>query len=98
MQEHAVKTVKISEFKAKALAIMDEVARTGAPVLVTRRGKPLVKVEPCDTRPAANQLGALRNVTKVGGDIVSPVFDEWEDPLVAEAMTHFRPKGKPRRK
>ena len=34
------------EFKAKCLAIMDEVNETGRPLLVTKRGEPSVKVFP----------------------------------------------------
>ena len=79
-----MKSVKIREFKAKALAIMDEVASTRTPVLLTRRGKPLVKVDPRDEPPTVNQLGTLRHVTEILGDIVGPVFNEWEGPLVAE--------------
>ena len=93
-----MKSVKISEFKAKALAIMDEVASTRTPILVTRRGKPLVKVEPCDEPPTVNQLGTLRHMGTILGDIVGPVFDEWEDPLVAESTLEIRRKTKPRDK
>ena len=40
------KQVGIAEFKAKCIALMDEVSRTGEPLTVTRRGKRLVQVEP----------------------------------------------------
>jgi prevent-host-death family protein len=39
-------TVKASEFKAKCLALMDEVARTGEPILVTKNGKPIAELRP----------------------------------------------------
>ena len=32
--------IKASEFKAKCLAILDEVERTRQPVVITKRGKP----------------------------------------------------------
>ena len=41
-----MKTVGIFEAKTRLSEICDEVARSGASVLVTRRGKPLVRIEP----------------------------------------------------
>jgi len=38
-------TVTATEFKARAAKILKEVAATGDPVTVTKRGKPLVRVE-----------------------------------------------------
>ena len=38
--------VKASEFKAKCLALMDEVARTGDPVVITKNGKPIADLVP----------------------------------------------------
>jgi prevent-host-death family protein len=34
------------EFKAHCLRLIDEVARTGVPIVVSKRGKPLVRVVP----------------------------------------------------
>lgn len=41
-----MQTIKASEFKAKCLALMDQVARTGEPVLVTKNGKPVAELRP----------------------------------------------------
>ena len=41
-----MRTVGIFEAKAKLSEICDEVARSGRSVVVTRRGKPLVKIDP----------------------------------------------------
>jgi prevent-host-death family protein len=41
-----VKTVGIFEAKAKLSEICEEVARSGQGVVVTRRGKPLVRIGP----------------------------------------------------
>jgi prevent-host-death family protein len=35
-----MKTVEAAEFKAKYMKILDEVADTGEPVLITRNGEP----------------------------------------------------------
>ena len=41
-----MKTVGIFEAKTKLSEICEEVARSGKSVLVTRRGKPLVRIDP----------------------------------------------------
>ena len=38
------------EFKAKCLAIMDEVYETGRPLVVTKRGEPVIEVFPARNR------------------------------------------------
>ena len=35
-----MRTIKASEFKAKCLKLMDEVAETGEPVVITKNGRP----------------------------------------------------------
>jgi prevent-host-death family protein len=41
-----MRTIGIFEAKAKLSEICEEVARSGESVVVTRRGKPLVKIDP----------------------------------------------------
>ena len=40
----ATTTVSATEFKATCLELMDEVARTGTEVIVTKHGRPVVRV------------------------------------------------------
>jgi prevent-host-death family protein len=69
--------VKASEFKAKCLALMDEVARTGKPVLVTKKGKPVAELRP--HRPRAEKAaGVWKGRLIVKGDIIAPVSAEWD--------------------
>ena len=37
-------TIQASEFKAKCLALMDQVARTGQTIVVTKNGKPVAEL------------------------------------------------------
>jgi prevent-host-death family protein len=69
--------IKASEFKAKCLALMDEVARTGASVVITKNGKAVAELVPHRPR-RQNARGILKNELFVTGDIVSPVDVEWE--------------------
>jgi prevent-host-death family protein len=74
-----MQTVKASEFKAKCLALMDEVARTGEPITVTKNGKPVVELRPAPKARAASLFGLHKGQIKILGDIVEPVdSDEWE--------------------
>jgi prevent-host-death family protein len=43
-----MRTVGIFEAKAKLSEICEQVARSGESVVVTRRGKPLVRIEPAE--------------------------------------------------
>jgi antitoxin (DNA-binding transcriptional repressor) of toxin-antitoxin stability system len=40
-----VRKIKASEFKAKCLKLIDEVAETGEAIVITKRGKPIARVE-----------------------------------------------------
>ena len=41
-----MKQMRASTFKARCLKIMNEIQATGEPVIVTKRGKPVVKIVP----------------------------------------------------
>jgi prevent-host-death family protein len=69
--------IKASEFKAKCLALMDEVARTGAAVIITKNGKPVAELVPHRPR-AQNARGILKNELFIDGDIISPIDAEWD--------------------
>jgi prevent-host-death family protein len=69
--------VKASEFKTKCLTIMDEVQRTGEPVVITKNGKPVAElVAHRASRPQL--LGLLKDQLFITGDIISPIDVEWE--------------------
>ena len=71
-----MKIIKASEFKAKCLKIMDEVAATGEPVEITKNGVPIAQLVPLQRRPQTI-LGALKGSVTILGDIISPVDTEW---------------------
>ncbi len=81
MQKGPGKTIAISEFKATCLAVLEEVRRTGASIVVTRRGKPIAEVVPPSLASSAESwLGAMRGSALIAGDLVAPVSDasEWD--------------------
>ncbi len=71
------RTMKASEFKAKCLALMDEVAESGEEIVITKRGKPVAKLTPCEP-PQGSWFGRDRDIIQIHGDISSPIDVEWE--------------------
>jgi prevent-host-death family protein len=71
------RTIPAGQFKARCLQIMDQVAATGQPVTVTKRGRPVVRVTPVGKRPA-DLFGALRGTLEITGDIVAPTDVTWD--------------------
>lgn len=76
-----METYTITEFKARALRVIADVCKTGQPITITKRGKPVARVEPIKMQKPKFILGALKGTIKIVGDIVSPLEYEWEDPL-----------------
>jgi prevent-host-death family protein len=73
------------EFKAKCLAIMDEVKETGRPLVVTKRGEPVIKVVPIGNgrKKKDNFFGRLEGIIEIVGDpddLVKPIFplEDWD--------------------
>jgi prevent-host-death family protein len=78
-----VEKVAISEFKAKCLALLEQVRKTKEPIRVTRFGKPVADVIPAGpVAEPADWLGSMADTIEILGDIVSPVIEEtdWEAP------------------
>ena len=71
-----MRTIKASEFKAKCLKIMDEVAATSEPVEITKHGVPVARLVPARQRPKTI-IGAMKGSVTILGDIISPVDVEW---------------------
>jgi antitoxin (DNA-binding transcriptional repressor) of toxin-antitoxin stability system len=69
--------IKASEFKAKCLALVNEVERTGQGFV--KNGKPIAELVPHRPRERKkNALGILKDRLFITGDIISPIDVEWE--------------------
>lgn len=73
--------LSISTFKATCLAVLEEVRRTGEPVLVTKRGIPVAQVVPAP--PSGEQsswLGSMAGTVTMHDDLIEPAGNpgEWE--------------------
>ena len=67
-----MKQIPAGTFKARCLDIMKKVQATGEPVVVTRRGTPVVKVVPV-RKKKDDIFGFMKGKGKIVGDIESPI-------------------------
>lgn len=65
------KKVGAGEFKAKCLALLDEVSESGRRIVVTKRGRPVAEVVPVEEAPS------LRGSIVREGDLISPLEETW---------------------
>ena len=74
-----MKSMPAGEFKARCLAVMEDVSKTREPVLITKRGKPVAKLVPAE-RAEQDFIGRLEGRVRITGDIESPIepAEAWE--------------------
>lgn len=68
------RTIPAGRFKAECLALLDRVAETGEPYVVTKRGRPVAEVVPIRGR----RRRPMRRSVIVDGDIVGPILGVWD--------------------
>ncbi|MEO8098063.1 MAG: type II toxin-antitoxin system Phd/YefM family antitoxin [Acidobacteriota bacterium] len=90
--------VSATDFKAKCLALLDEVNETGGSVTITKRGKPVAILQPAPQKARKTTRGMFAGQIEILGDIVNfNMGDAWEmvrERNAAEAQTARR---KPRK-
>ena len=69
--------VKASEFKAKCLKLMDEVAESGEEIVITKNGRPVSRLTPY-REPFKSWFGRDRDIIQILGDIGEPIDVEWD--------------------
>ena len=70
-------TIKASEFKAKCLKLMDEVADTGQEILISKNGRLVARLVPYRKKPET-LFGIDKGKIEILGDIIEPLDVEWE--------------------
>jgi prevent-host-death family protein len=66
-----------TEFKAKCLAYLDQVARTRAEITLTKHGRAVARLVPvAEADPVV--FGRLAGTVQVHGDWIAPVDEVWE--------------------
>ncbi len=69
--------MKASEFKARCLKLMDEVAETGREIVITKHGRPVSRLVPHVERPKS-LFGIDKGKIEIFGDIIEPIDVEWD--------------------
>ena len=70
------RVMRAGEFKAKCLEAMDEVAATGEPIILTKRGRPVARLMPVASRPTTLR-GFLKGSIASRKGIVRPTGIRW---------------------
>jgi prevent-host-death family protein len=75
-----MKTMAAGQFKARCLAVMDQVQAKRETIVITKRGKPVVKLVPADAEKD-DIYGFFKGKGKITGDVISPAIskEEWGD-------------------
>jgi len=76
--------INAAAFKARCLKLIDEVAESGEPITVTKRGKAKVQIIAVREKPKT-LIGATKGTFKILGDIVGPTITDSEDRLDRQA-------------
>lgn len=79
-RKSAARTIElgISDFKARCLALLEQVRKRGDQLVVTRHGRPIARVVPVheSTTPLRS---SMRGLIEIRGDIVATDWsDDWE--------------------
>jgi len=70
-------TLPVTEFKAKCLRLLDDVDKNGDRIVITKRGRPVARIEPiAETKPKLK--GTWKGHVKIVGDIVNFSDGPWE--------------------
>lgn len=64
--------IAAAQFKAQCLAVMDQVSQSGRSVVITKHGKPVVKLVPV-SEGEDEIFGALAGIARITGDIENTV-------------------------
>ena len=72
--------INASDFKARCLAILDQVRDTGEPVVILKRGRPVAELWPSAASKSTFPQMELAGTVTVVGDIIGPAVprSDWE--------------------
>ena len=69
--------ISAGNFKTHCLALLDQVAQSRRPVVITKYGKPVAKVVPFDEKKDVAQK-PLKGRVVFMRDVISPIAENWE--------------------
>jgi len=78
MTRGIMKTISKSKLKSKLLELLRLVESGGEEIVVTDRGKPVVKISKYGDSPSTEELfGQMRGKVKYFEDLTTPTTEEW---------------------
>jgi prevent-host-death family protein len=95
----AERTMTASHFKPRCLRLLDEVARTRQPIVITKRDQPIAKLIPVETGTPDERFGCLARLGwRLMGDVTKPMepVEAWETLTEWDALNALRPGRKKR--
>jgi prevent-host-death family protein len=69
--------ISASQFKARCLGLMDQVARDGDVLVITKNGRPVAELHPCSRSRPVSPFG-LHPDTELLVDVVAPLDEPWD--------------------
>jgi len=72
--------IPAAQFKSQCLAVMEQVSQSGRPVMVTKHGKPVVKIIPVKS-DEDEIFGFLAGKVRIVGDVENTIpLSDWNLP------------------
>ena len=69
-------TISASQFKARCLGLMDQVAATGEVLVITKNGRPVAELHACAPARRASPFGLHPDVV-IHRDLLAPIDSPW---------------------
>ena len=69
-----MRTIPAGQFKAQCLRLLDDVAETGETIVVTKRGKPVAKLQPVE-EPRSLKGSVIYHVSDE--ELIAPIDEVW---------------------
>jgi len=80
MTRDIMKTISKSKLKSQLLELLRFVESEGEELIITDRGKPVVKISKYGDSPSTEELfGQMRGQVKYFEDLTTPTTEEWGD-------------------
>ena len=68
--------IAAGDFKARCLKLLDEVAATREPLVITKHGRAVAMLAPMP--PEQELFGALADSVLAEGDLIAPLDNDWD--------------------
>lgn len=71
-----METINATDFKARCLAILDQIQKTGERLVILKRGRPVAELSPATGAVGKYPQMELMGTVTVEGDVIAPAAPE----------------------